>query len=356
MTPAASERLDALQVLRAVAALAIVLHHTLADAASLALAQGQAAPMPYLVEPLAAGVDLFFVISGFVMVYASRRDFAVPGAAPAFVMKRLIRIVPLYWLVTTLFLFVAYVLPERVHGGPAEALTILQSYLFIPALRFDGTIQPVFSLGWTLNYEMMFYALFALALFMPRGPAIVALLAVLAGLAVAGNAMAGASVPVRFWTSPIILEFALGVLIGEAYIRGFALALPLAAIAAALGLALVCMADIPQSGWYRLSSWGLGAGFVVAGAALAPWRRLATVPLPLVALGDASYALYLTHPFAMRLMSMLWSKAGLAATVGSSPYILFAVAAAVVLALATHRLVEVPVTQALRQRWHLARH
>lgn len=349
MTPLSDKRLESLQVLRAIAALAIALHHTLSDAASLSAGAGQSPPLSSLVSNLAAGVDLFFVISGFVMVHASKALFASPGAPSIFLRKRLIRILPLYWLVTTLFLLAAFSFPDRVHGAATDAAYIVKSYLFIPALRFDGTIQPVFSLGWTLNFEMMFYVLFAGALVLPRAAAVAALVAALVLLVIAGWATAPQSAMLRFWTAPIILEFALGMLIGEAHARGITVAAPLAIGAAIAGVALAA-ANHDGSGFARLLSWGAGSALVVAGATLGSYRNLPSWLTPLVVLGDASYALYLTHPFAMRVITALWSKLGLVPTIGVGAYIVVAMAAAVMLALLTYRLIEVPILAALRAR------
>ena len=82
--------------------------------------------------PWAAGVDVFFVISGFVMVHASRGLFARPGASGVFLARRLARIVPLYWGTTTLYLAVALAAPCLLNSALLEPWPVLASYLFIP--------------------------------------------------------------------------------------------------------------------------------------------------------------------------------------------------------------------------------
>ena len=145
-----------IQVLRAVAALMIVLSHAQNDALNEALKAG----LPFsrvAVLPWDAGVDLFFVISGFIMVYASERLFATPGAAGAFIGRRLARIVPLYWVATLVSLAVlAYVAHLGKHPFPAPP-EIASSFGFIPFGRpRDGLARPLVPQGWTLNDELMF--------------------------------------------------------------------------------------------------------------------------------------------------------------------------------------------------------
>ena len=113
-----------------------------------------------------AGVDLFFVISGFVMVYASERMFGRAGGQLQFITRRLIRIVPLYWLVTPLYLVMALAIPA--FEKSYSVASVVASYLFIPWPRLDGIMQPLVGQGWTLNYEMFFYAIFAAAILAPR--------------------------------------------------------------------------------------------------------------------------------------------------------------------------------------------
>src|ERR1700730_16181483 len=135
------------QALRAIAALAVVLCH--ADQIHRWLL---GLKDPYPLEQLASGVDLFFVISGFVMVYSSRDLFAVKGAARTFFTRRVARIVPPYWAVM--------VIAIPLMALPSDWRSLLGSYLFIPYRAPGDNIVPVYGVGWTLNFEMFFYALF----------------------------------------------------------------------------------------------------------------------------------------------------------------------------------------------------
>src|SRR5262245_21275262 len=133
-----------IQILRAAAALGVVLAHIFPSAVI-----------------GTAGVDLFFVISGFIMVYASDRLFERRDAPRIFFLRRLARIVPLYWAVTAVL--VAYPLLAGVDLAAVSLSpgVILGSFLFFPVPRPDGSLLPVHFLGWTLDYEMFFYVVFA---------------------------------------------------------------------------------------------------------------------------------------------------------------------------------------------------
>ena len=166
---AGTQEIAPVQVLRAISAIAISIFH-IAQASGAFVGRPGEAPYPWLqLLPWDASVDIFFVISGFVMVYASTRLFARPGRMWLFVGRRAARIFPLYWVATTGVLLVAFAIPhalsEPLGGGIGY---ILASYLLIPWQRPDGFVQPVFRLGWTLNYELLFYSIFTLFLILPR--------------------------------------------------------------------------------------------------------------------------------------------------------------------------------------------
>ena len=105
-----TSRLGMVQALRAIAALTVVFGHAQTEALSLVAAKAGGLST-FLVDKTGAGVDLFFVISGFVMVHASQRLFGEAGAAKTFLLRRLFRIVPLYWAVTTLILLAMLATP-----------------------------------------------------------------------------------------------------------------------------------------------------------------------------------------------------------------------------------------------------
>ncbi len=352
----AGPMLTQVQVLRAIAAGAVALRHAQHDAATLSLQNGHVFhawnPIPW-----SAGVDVFFVISGLIMVHASRQLFATPGGGRLFLSRRIARIVPLYWIVTTLYVAVALLAPTLLNQTYINARFILASYLFIPAVRPDGIVQPAYELGWTLNYEMFFYVLFAAAIALPLRWAAASVLATLTALVIAGQLAAPLGEPLAFWTNPILLEFAFGVVIGVMLAQGVRFDGPRRAALVAAGLfALMLAAAYPEL--YRVLPrpliYGLPAALIVAAAALGTHG---SQPAGLLArwgaaAGDASYALYLLHPFVIRALRIAFWRTGLLVWLGPwfGPWVFVAVAVPFCLmaALVTYYCLEKPLTRRLR--------
>lgn len=347
------------QLLRAAAAVMVVFGHSQSAVALLKQGVGEAFVRSTIL-PWGVGVDLFFVISGFIMMHASKGLFGRRDAPIAFVRRRLARIAPLYWSATALYLALLGV--AHLKGGDPfpEAASVLASLLFIPADSWgDGRVLPVFDLGWTLNYEMFFYALFAVAVLFPRRRAA----ALLAG-AVVALVLLGTAIPVeweasRFWTRPIMLDFVLGVGLGLASVEGVRLPAVLRVLLVA-GATLVLAVDpgaiyaaplgatVPNE-WPRVLGGGLPAAALLAGAVLGPQPRLTRPLRPLERLGDASYSLYLFHPFVMIAVGKLWQKAPVVRALPGWLLVFGMVAAAIMLALIVHRWLERPLTSKARQ-------
>jgi peptidoglycan/LPS O-acetylase OafA/YrhL len=341
------------QLLRAFAASSVAMLHAQNDAASLAVRFGQAFEPPDRF-PWAAGVDVFFVISGFIMVHASRDLFCNRDARAIFLSRRIARIVPLYWAVTTLYLITAIAAPSLLNSAILEPWPVIASYLFIPFARPDGLAQPLYSLGWTLNYEMAFYAVFALAIVFARRRAVLGLTGLMATLVAVGAAVPLPQ-PFAFWTDPIILEFAFGLLLGLFEAEGMRLGRAARAGLVLAGVVILSVDFARPEGLIvlpRVLAWGLPAMLLVAAAALGFERTAPPGPVARfgVAVGDASYALYLLHPFSIRAGREFATRTGLAALLGPWGYIAFALAGAIAVSLAVHRWFERPTTIQMR-RW-----
>lgn len=357
--PSASTTLWTVQVMRGIAALLVVVGHSQSAAGGIKAAAGGAFARSTLL-PWGAGVDLFFVISGFIIVHASARLFGRTGARAEFLRRRLIRIVPLYWLVTTLFL--ALLAAASLKGGDRFPTlpAILASYAFLPADTYrDGRLFPVFDLGWTLNYEMAFYALLAVVVPLPRRWALAAA-GLLLALAVAIGALVTGPLALWFWTRPIVVDFGLGVLIGALVARGAALPPAIRIALAVAGLAAL-VADpghvfdgaaglTVANDWPRVLAAGLPFAAVLAAAVLGPEPAMPRGARPFARIGDASYSLYLVHPVALILVEKAAQKLPV---VRGAPGGLLAgamIVAALVIALAVHRWIERPMTTALARR------
>jgi peptidoglycan/LPS O-acetylase OafA/YrhL len=346
-----AERLLLVQVLRAVAASMVVLHHAQHDAEAVAAHLGRAFTRSDLL-PWLAGVDIFFVISGFVMVHASANLFGRIGARRVFLTRRLIRIVPLYWAATTVYLAIVLAAPHSLNSPAPSLWQVVSSYLFIPSIRPDGLVQPVYSLGWTLNFEMFFYLVFAAAIVLPRLWAVAATAVGLA-LLVAGNRYLGPwPLPLSYWGDTIVLEFVLGM--GLALVRVQGLRLPgvvrLALLALGFFLLYLDLSAADGGVVPQFLGYGVPAALIVAAAVLGRAEdRPPAFERVLVALGNASYALYLLHPFAIRALGQMEARTPLGALVGPWGFVALAYLSAVALALAVHRWGERPLLDRLRR-------
>jgi len=346
------ERIALIQVLRAIAALSVAVGHTQRNAILVAAANHREFD-PILLDLTEAGVDLFFVISGFVMVFASRDLFAKPGGGLVFLSRRIARIVPLYWSMTTIFLTAMLVSPNLIPVGRLGPAEILASYFFVPYYRpEEHWMHPVYSVGWTLNYEMFFYAVFGCVIAFPVKRALMVLTAVFCTLTVAGVIFRPAPGIFFFWSRPIILEFVMGAWIGYVRLTEFRVTNWTAAIlvlAGAAGFALQVISGIYAHGYWRPLVWGLPAAAIIAAATLSNWNIAARgVWKPMVLLGGASYALYLVHPMAVHAMHLLWVKLGLPAYASETVYFFVTLAPLPLVAVAIYLCFEKPVTKALQ--------
>ena len=330
-----------IQVLRLFAAVAVVVTH-----GSFYAFERLDPTFPYYHEG-ADGVRLFFVISGFVMMWSSSRLTSEAKGWLTFISKRAIRVVPLYWFVTTFKVAVLSILPSAALHATLDWNGIAKSYLFIPSLNSDGEFRPVVGVGWTLNFEMFFYALFAIALLLRVRP-----LAFMAPMLVALSLlslMRGPSWPeaIRFWADPIVLDFLAGMLLVRYTKPLQSLPVALGYIISAIGLIFLFVPGVPHPSQalplVETISTTLMATAVVAGAVILEGRLGMEVPRILVFGGTISYSLYLIHSQVGPLVPQVMSKLGLHfpvfSTLGTLPVSLIA-------AVALYRLVETPFSRA----------
>ena len=300
--------LISVQALRALAAWAVVCHHFMQIFFDFE-ARGPIGQL--FIDKGAVGVDIFFVISGLV-IFLSTEGKALPPAR--FLLYRLFRIVPAYWLYTVLMALLVVFARPLLPDQTVDWSHLLLSLLFIPTENPGGYgIYPTLNVGWTLNYEMLFYVLFAWALLFRLQ---VRLLVVAALLFAVCQAWTGFGWVSEFYRSDIVYEFLLGIGIGMLYRRGWigpALWLPLLGV----GTALLAIYHLPPEP--RLLNWGVPSAVLVM-ASMALERHVERNRL-LKLLGDCSYSVYLMH------VLVLSAGGYLARRYGINPYLMFVVCA-----------------------------
>ncbi|MGR8932302.1 MAG: acyltransferase family protein, partial [Gammaproteobacteria bacterium] len=301
MTAFAPKTLFTIQALRALAASSVVAYHVLFMMVHRA---GYSFSFPHTG---ACGVDLFFVISGFIMVYTTNAQFGQPNASKAFIRRRLIRIVPIYWLYTTMIVLLLAFSPRLFSEAKFEWVHVISSYLFLLSKNANGEVGTVVQTGWTLCFEMYFYVLFALLIMLPRRY----FLGLSGSIFLTGLLLNQANWSVPVWATvamdPILFEFYLGSVIGFAFLRGFYLTRYIAVAAIILGILVILASfDITINNWTRVACWGLPGGLIVFGAVSLD-RLGMRVPKFLASLGDSSYSLYLAHPFIVSALGKAWT-------------------------------------------------
>lgn len=252
------------------------------------------------------GVDFFFVLSGFLMVYVHRRDFGAPRRLGVYAYKRLTRIYPVYWVLCAVLIPLVLLAPSVMQNqGKTTLPTLLMSVFLVP---HDG--MRLIGITWSLEYEMMFYLAFAAFFVSARfGLACFgAWFVAMAGAAIWGPATLNSiGVP---QIAPFILGFVLNLHVGEFMLgmvaawliqRGVRLRAPRAALAAALISAAAFAAYeanfLPEDQTLRsvTAAYGVLAGLIVYAVVQTELRYPARMPRWLTLLGAASYAIYLTH-------------------------------------------------------------
>lgn len=301
-----------IQYLRGIAALMVVYHH--ADFQLLkASGEGQLA----LSSLGAAGVDIFFIISGFIMWVTTQNTAITPVQ---FLYRRIVRIVPLYWVITLFVMTLTLVAPQLLTTTKFDPDHVVLSLLFIPVWHpvLTNHILPFFIQGWTLNYEMFFYAIFALAIWQAGRYRLAAIACILTLLVIAGLLVKSENAQTMFYTSTIMLEFVFGMIVGWLYLRIPARPSRISAALLIAGITALIMGGIAGIGYgpngfdpTRAFNWGLPSALIVAGAAFGKFETAGLRHTLLSALGNASYSLYLSHLITLPAIVVAWRHAGL---------------------------------------------
>jgi len=211
-------KIQTIQNLRGFAALAVLIHHVFLDTKKYGSES-------YMIDNFYSldyfgniGVDIFFVISGFIMVLIHGSDFKKFHGIRTFFLKRIIRIVPIYWLLTGVAAFILFFFPHLFGAGKTfDLYHTIASFLFIPWNNTAGMPIPILAAGWTLNYEMYFYCIFALFLLFSKnkfipGITIYFIISIFLHYFFENNHPS-----IAMATNPLLLEFLFGIYIGTMY-------------------------------------------------------------------------------------------------------------------------------------------
>ena len=334
-----TEKLANLQALRGVACLLVLGYHL--------------AEWEHLVRPgfdwIAAfrwfgfaGVDLFFVLSGFVITWVHGRQFGDHSAVGRYATRRFVRVVPLYWVVLILTAVSQKVFLQIPFAHPGTEWKWAAWLTLIPA----GPVNTYVPVAWTLTYELIFYTVFGLALLLPRPGGVILLVAMTAATVWPATGNTGG------WTAhlltPYILEFVSGCLAAWSLRRfGPVRAWTFLWAGCLLGVGLATAAHHADPVWLashsaiRVVVFGLPAALIVYGAAAVEQAGGRTAPGWLRAVGDASYSLYLTH-WPLATLVLYWCRNLPTGPVSHAVWIAVLLVSTLTTGFATHWLLERP--------------
>ena len=280
-----------LHLLRVIAALGVVYFHT-TSVAGLKLDW----------DVGSRGVDVFFVISGFIIAYIGT------SKPEQFFLRRVIRVVPFYWAATAFVFAMAAVAPSLFHTTTASVPHLLASLVFLPHEAANGEMMPTLVLGWSLNYEMFFYVWFAVSLrISPRWSPLLCtgwLIAIMLAIHAASSPSAIAA----FYARPIILEFCYGIAVfyifrwcsarRDTLARAPGLRALLLVLLIGNLIAIAVLEEYYRDVVPRHLIAGIPSFFIVLSALLLERVfGLATKNKLIYLLGESSYIIYLVHPY-----------------------------------------------------------
>lgn len=345
-----SNLLHSIQVLRGVAALMVVISHIGAVERKYGFSGQNLLARADIGQ---AGADLFFLISGFIMVVTMARRFGNPSEIGPFLIRRFMRIYPIYWVFVLVICLAQAVRPEWVNSSYPGETRYLTSFLLLPA---PGV--PVMMVAWTLEYEVAFYLIFAVLMFLPFRW-LLPLLSLFFGLLVLFGEFVFTD---GFWPGwamrPILLEFLLGAALGHLHLQkrwGFGWLLTFTGIVlwviATMGPASQPIRGFGDAFLERPISFGIPAGLLLYGLVSLEKKIGVKFPMFLQRLGDSSYSLYLSHVLVISVGGRLWLAGGF----NQWPINFLLITVVLILALLVgwliHVLIEKPLISFLQKRW-----
>ncbi len=328
--------LQSLQACRASAAILVVLFHASGSIFNLPKYFGHK-PFGPLFDFGFAGVDFFFVLSGFIIMHVHGADIGKPRALAAYLWKRFSRIYPAYWVVLALIVPVYFLVPSYGAGHERDAGVLLRSVLLYPQQH------TVLSVAWTLVYEVFFYLLFGLCIIPDRRFGAVVVLVWMGAIFVgpwSENALSA------FAFSNMNLRFLAGIGVAVVLARW---QLPLPRLVAGTGIAVFVGTgmfeafDGPLSTWTQAAGYTCGSALTLGGLVQAERSGLIQPPRWLVYLGNASYSIYLVHFLGLSILAKLAKFGQLDLYVPSTVLFTLHVVGAIGIGCAFYHLVENPI-------------
>ena len=315
-----ANKITSLQVYRGIAAILVMLYHVTDQSPSkfgVVFLQNS-----FLFGFI--GVDFFFVLSGFIILYVHNQNIGNPKELRSYLIKRFIRLFPIYWSVAFIKIVTIYLIPSSAKSYETDLLYILKSLLLIPQDKL-----PIIGAAWSLSYEILFYLLFGIVILIGFRWAhrllLVWVVAIIGfwGLRFIQIPIFENSLFISFLLKEQNLEFIFGCLAAYLLLNKEIKYSGIIMLGGGLLFSLWCF--VINNG-NQVFSYTLTVGFaaflLILGSALTEKRKYIKWPKILVFLGDASYSIYLTHVMFINIFTIVFLKVRLPTLIGSLPTIL----------------------------------
>jgi exopolysaccharide production protein ExoZ len=311
-------KLDSIQFLRAIAVILVIYVHSFGEASS-------QKNFYYLSTWGAIGVDLFFTISGFIMAIVYERYAQQKDGAKVFMLKRAVRILPLYWLISLLVLIVQTI------NIPLSWSSLYKTVLIFPIFDKKSFIYPILPQGWTLAYELLFYGIISTFIYLKKFNILKGVIISLSALTLLGCIVKPTSIIGNFILSPFWMEFATGLLVGKWYhefekhpaklssstlktlslmslVVGACLMIATIFINTKLISMMECFANDYPTALKRVVIWGIPSALFVIGVTFSASIYKCRIPKLFVTIGNASFSCYLIHFYILRRINNYFTK------------------------------------------------
>ena len=293
----------------------------------------------------------YFIISGFVMWHTT---YLTPPSPRVFLLRRIYRIAPLYWAGTIAFCALSlYSWTFSLPPSPVTGVTHLVTSLLLLPAGPPLVYWPILGLGWTLIYEMFFYAIFAATLYLVDWQVRFTAVSLILTALVAAGFLFQPQGWLRWYTAPVIAEFAVGVAIATWFAKGRSVLPHVAMLILTAGVAMLLLCPLPGRDLItnRVFYWGIPTALIVFGAVALEQSGVPLRSRWLNLLGDASYSLYITHIFVLGGLAIVWNKFHLwSAAQGRLSYYLLCVVVSILVGIGVYKFAERPLTRALRAK------
>lgn len=330
------------QYMRAIAALMVVCTHTAWKGE-----QYSTNPM-YWFNIGGVGVDLFFIISGYIMCHTI---FNKKLNVVDFIKARLVRIIPLYWVLTSVALCVYWVAPDKVNSSGGST-SVLYSFILFPT---DS--KYLIQNGWTLSYEFYFYIIFSVGLFFAGFLRFLAPAVILLSLALFGYLVETGGIYFNFLTNSLLIEFAMGIFIFNIH-RAIVFNNSYSLILIIVSIVSLAYVNFFGGSGERVLDYGVPC-FLFFLAMINFESKFSilknnTASSIMAKIGDSSYSIYLIHPFVLTGSSIVLNKLGF--SVYGWFFVSLLIINSVLAGLCCHVFLEKPMTEFIRRlvKWQSA--